>query len=182
MAGNVTSEFGCSSYPGYGPGNGCAHFHNGIDIVAGSGCGAPIKAAGAGRIGYVGWNYADGGDPAWIVIIAHSQDLQTWYAHMKPTVPERDPGRCGGQGRPGHRLGGEHRPLDRLPSPLDGRLRRRIQEPAAVRLAVGVVPAACSPPSTQGRQHDPLTPRDRLIVPVLASAHETDDGGHPRRR
>jgi murein DD-endopeptidase MepM/ murein hydrolase activator NlpD len=87
MAGNVTGEFGCSSYPGYGPGNGCAHFHNGIDIVAGAGCGAPIKAAGAGRIGYVGWNYADGGDPAWIVIVAHSQDLQTWYAHMKPLAP-----------------------------------------------------------------------------------------------
>ena len=87
MAGNVTNEFGCSSYPGYGPGNGCAHFHNGIDIVSGSGCGAPIKAAGDGRIGYVGWNYADGADPAWIVIIAHSQDLQTWYAHMKPLAP-----------------------------------------------------------------------------------------------
>ena len=83
MAGNVTNEFGCSSYPGYGPGNGCAHFHNGIDIVAGSGCGAPIKAAGPGRIGYVGWNYADGADPAWIVVIVHSENLQTWYAHMK---------------------------------------------------------------------------------------------------
>jgi murein DD-endopeptidase MepM/ murein hydrolase activator NlpD len=83
MAGNVTNDFGCSSYPGYGPGNGCAHFHNGIDIVAGSGCGAPIKAAGNGRVAYVGWNYADGADKAWIVIVAHSKDLQTWYAHMK---------------------------------------------------------------------------------------------------
>jgi murein DD-endopeptidase MepM/ murein hydrolase activator NlpD len=83
MKGTVSGEFGCSSYAGYGPGNGCAHFHNGIDIVAPSGCGAPIKAAGAGRIGYIGWNYADGADPAWIVIIVHSQDLQTWYAHMK---------------------------------------------------------------------------------------------------
>jgi murein DD-endopeptidase MepM/ murein hydrolase activator NlpD len=83
MAGNVSTEFGCSTYPGYGPGNGCAHFHNGIDIVAGSGCGAPIRAAGDGRIGYVGWNYADGSDAAWIVIIVHSTDLQTWYAHMK---------------------------------------------------------------------------------------------------
>jgi murein DD-endopeptidase MepM/ murein hydrolase activator NlpD len=83
MKGSVSGEFGCSSYPGYGPGNGCAHFHNGIDIVAPQGCGAPIKAAGAGRIGYIGWNYADGADPAWIVIIVHSQDLQTWYAHMK---------------------------------------------------------------------------------------------------
>ncbi|HVA85279.1 MAG TPA: M23 family metallopeptidase, partial [Candidatus Saccharimonadales bacterium] len=32
-------------------------------------------------------NYADGYDPAWIVIIAHSSSLQTWYAHMQPTYP-----------------------------------------------------------------------------------------------
>jgi murein DD-endopeptidase MepM/ murein hydrolase activator NlpD len=83
MRGIVSGEFGCSTYPGYGPGNGCEHFHNGIDIVAPSGCGEPIRAAGPGRIGYVGWNYADGADPAWIVIIVHSRDLQTWYAHMK---------------------------------------------------------------------------------------------------
>jgi len=83
LKGTISMEFGCSSYPGYGPGNGCAHFHNGIDIVAPAGCGAPIKAAGAGRIGYIGWNYADGADPAWIVIIVHSKDLQTWYAHLK---------------------------------------------------------------------------------------------------
>jgi murein DD-endopeptidase MepM/ murein hydrolase activator NlpD len=88
MKGSVVGEFGCSSYPGYGPGNGCEHFHNGIDIVSPEGCGAKIRAAGEGRIGYVGWNYADGGDPAWIVIIVHSQDLQTWYAHMKPLAPD----------------------------------------------------------------------------------------------
>ncbi len=89
LRGSVTGEFGCSSYPGYGPGYGCEHFHNGIDIVAPKtskyplGCGTPIVAAGAGRIAYVGWNYADGSDPAWIVIIAHSSNLTTWYAHMK---------------------------------------------------------------------------------------------------
>ena len=82
MRGDVTGEFGCSSYPGYSPGYGCAHFHNGIDIVSRSGCGAPIRAAGDGRIAYIGWNYADGADPAWVVIIAHSANLNTWYAHM----------------------------------------------------------------------------------------------------
>lgn len=89
MSGVVSGEFGCSSYPGYAPGNGCEHFHNGIDIVSGAGCGAPITAAGPGRIGYIGWNYADGADPAWIVIIVHSQDLVTWYAHGKAnTYPD----------------------------------------------------------------------------------------------
>ena len=36
---------------------------------------------------YIGWNYADGSDPAWIVIVAHSEGLQTWYAHMRPAYP-----------------------------------------------------------------------------------------------
>jgi murein DD-endopeptidase MepM/ murein hydrolase activator NlpD len=85
LVGRISGEFGCSSYPGYGPGYGCAHFHNGIDIVAAYG--APIRAAGAGTVVYVGWNFADGADPAWIVVIAHSSSLQTWYAHMQPRRP-----------------------------------------------------------------------------------------------
>ena len=87
LVGSISGEFGCSSYPGYGPGQGCAHFHNGIDIVAPSGAGAPIRAAGAGVVVYVGYNHADGNDPAWIVIIAHSANLETWYAHMQPRQP-----------------------------------------------------------------------------------------------
>jgi murein DD-endopeptidase MepM/ murein hydrolase activator NlpD len=85
MMGSISGEFGCSSYPGYGPGYGCAHFHNGIDIVAPYG--TAVRAAGAGTVVYVGWNYADGSDPAWIVVIAHSASLQTWYAHMQPRRP-----------------------------------------------------------------------------------------------
>ena len=85
LVGRVSGEFGCSSYPGYGPGYGCAHFHNGIDIVGPFG--APVRAAGKGTVVYVGWNYADGADPAWIVVIAHSSNLQTWYAHLQPKHP-----------------------------------------------------------------------------------------------
>ena len=85
MVGRISGEFGCSSYPGYGPGYGCAHFHNGIDIVAAYG--TPVRAAGKGTVVYVGWNFADGADPAWIVVIAHSSSLQTWYAHMQPRSP-----------------------------------------------------------------------------------------------
>ena len=29
LVGRISGEFGCSSYVGYGPGYGCAHFHNG---------------------------------------------------------------------------------------------------------------------------------------------------------
>ena len=85
MGGTISGDYGCSSFAWYGPGNGCAHFHNGIDIVAPYG--TPVRASGAGRVVYCGWNYADGADPAWIVIIAHSSELTTWYAHMTPRCP-----------------------------------------------------------------------------------------------
>jgi murein DD-endopeptidase MepM/ murein hydrolase activator NlpD len=85
MVGQVSGEFGCSSYPGYAPGYGCEHFHNGIDIV--NDCGTAIRAAAVGRVAYVGWNFGDGYDPAWIVVVAHAENLQTWYAHMKPLAP-----------------------------------------------------------------------------------------------
>ena len=83
LKGTVTQEFGCTGVIYEPPFGSCPHFHQGIDIVAPSGCGAPIQAAGDGRIAYIGWNYADGSDPAWIVIIAHSANLATWYAHMR---------------------------------------------------------------------------------------------------
>ena len=87
MPGTISGDFGCSSFSWYGPGNGCAHFHNGIDIVAPYG--TAVRAAAAGRVVYVGWNYADGADPAWIVIVAHASNLTTWYAHMQPRYPVR---------------------------------------------------------------------------------------------
>ncbi|HET9755960.1 MAG TPA: peptidoglycan DD-metalloendopeptidase family protein [Candidatus Limnocylindrales bacterium] len=82
---SVSGEYGCSSFEYYAPGNGCAHFHNGIDLVAKYG--TPVKAAAAGEVVYVGWNWADGADPAWIVVVAHSGNLKTWYAHMQPKRP-----------------------------------------------------------------------------------------------
>jgi murein DD-endopeptidase MepM/ murein hydrolase activator NlpD len=81
----ISGEYGCSSFGWYAPGNGCAHFHNGIDLVAPYG--TPVRAAGPGVVVYVGWNWADGADPAWIVVIAHSESLRTWYAHMQPQRP-----------------------------------------------------------------------------------------------
>jgi murein DD-endopeptidase MepM/ murein hydrolase activator NlpD len=81
----VSGEYGCSTFEYYAPGNGCAHFHNGIDLVGPYG--APIKAAAPGEVVYVGWNWADGADPAWIVVIAHAGNLKTWYAHLQPKRP-----------------------------------------------------------------------------------------------
>ena len=85
MGGIVTQPFGCTGFGWNPPRGSCSNFHSGIDIVAPFG--TPVRASGAGTVVYIGWNYADGADPAWIVIIAHSQALQTWYAHMQPRYP-----------------------------------------------------------------------------------------------
>jgi murein DD-endopeptidase MepM/ murein hydrolase activator NlpD len=85
MAGTVSQDFGCTGMTWEPPLGSCAHFHQGIDIVAPDG--TAIHASGDGKVVYCGWNYADGADPAWIVIIAHSQSLETWYAHMHPNCP-----------------------------------------------------------------------------------------------
>jgi murein DD-endopeptidase MepM/ murein hydrolase activator NlpD len=81
----VSGEYGCTSFSWYAPGNGCAHYHNGIDLVAPYG--TPVRSAAAGTVVYVGWNWADGADPAWIVVVAHSGSLRSWYAHMQPKRP-----------------------------------------------------------------------------------------------
>jgi murein DD-endopeptidase MepM/ murein hydrolase activator NlpD len=85
MSGDVTQNFGCTGFSWEPPKGDCNHFHNGIDMVAPYG--TPVKASGSGTVVYIGWNYADGADPAWIVIVAHSEGLQTWYAHMQPRYP-----------------------------------------------------------------------------------------------
>jgi murein DD-endopeptidase MepM/ murein hydrolase activator NlpD len=87
MAGTVTQPFGCTGVIWEPPSGSCEHWHNGIDIVAPYG--TAVRASAAGRVVYIGWNYADGADPAWIVIVAHSSNLTTWYAHMQPRYPVR---------------------------------------------------------------------------------------------
>ena len=85
MAGTVSQEFGCTGVIWEPPLGSCDHFHQGIDIVAPYG--TPIIASGDGQVLYCGWNYADGADPAWIVVIAHGGGLVTWYAHMQDMIP-----------------------------------------------------------------------------------------------
>ena len=85
MGGTVTQNFGCTGFSWNPRVGSCRGFHRGIDIVAPYG--TPVRASGSGTVVYIGWNYADGYDPAWIVVIAHSTSLQTWYAHMVPRYP-----------------------------------------------------------------------------------------------
>jgi murein DD-endopeptidase MepM/ murein hydrolase activator NlpD len=86
MQGRISQEFGCTGFPWEPPLGSCAHFHRGIDLVAPDG--TKITSAGAGVVVFVGYNpYDNPADPAWIVLVAHSTNLITWYGHLKPIVP-----------------------------------------------------------------------------------------------
>ena len=80
MAGRITQEYGCTGFSWEPPKGNCAHFHSGIDIAAPMY--TPIRAAGPGVVVFAGPNPYDRKPKAWIVIIAHSSNLVTWYAHV----------------------------------------------------------------------------------------------------
>ena len=132
MSGDVTQNFGCTGFSWEPPYGSCPHFHQGIDIVAPYG--TPVKASGDGTVVYIGWNYADGADPAWIVIIAHSEVAPDLVRAHAAALPGRDPRRqlvTGGQvigyeGNTGHSTG-------RAP-PLGGHVPRGLRQPASVPL------------------------------------------------
>jgi len=84
IAGQVTQDFGCTGFAWEPPMGSCAHFHKGIDIAAPMY--TPIRAAGAGTVLFAGPNPYDPYPKAWIVIIAHSQSLLTWYGHVDNAV------------------------------------------------------------------------------------------------
>jgi len=77
MAGIVTQEFGCTGFWAEPPLGSCAHFHKGIDIA--NQMDTPIRAAGAGKVLFAGQSPYDS---AWIVVIAHSTHLVSWYGHI----------------------------------------------------------------------------------------------------
>ncbi|GIW20045.1 MAG: peptidase M23 [Chloroflexota bacterium] len=87
LVGTITQEFGCTGFPWEPPLGSCAHFHRGIDIAAP--LGTPIRAAGPGTVVFAGANPYDPPPKAWIVIIAHSQNLLTWYGHLTTSIPVR---------------------------------------------------------------------------------------------
>ena len=80
LSGVITQEFGCTGFPSEPPVGDCAHFHQGIDIAAPMY--TPIEAAGDGVVLFAGPNPYDPYPKAWIVIIAHSASLLSWYAHV----------------------------------------------------------------------------------------------------
>ena len=77
MKGRITQEFGCTGFSWEPALYGCSHFHRGIDIA--NTMYTPIYAAGPGKVIIAGRSpYSTG----WIVIIAHSSKLVSWYAHI----------------------------------------------------------------------------------------------------
>jgi murein DD-endopeptidase MepM/ murein hydrolase activator NlpD len=90
ISGRVTQEFGCTSFYLEPYSASCAgrggHLHTGIDIA--NSMYTPIRAAGPGKVIWAGKSpYST----AWVVIIAHSSHLVTWYVHIdnqshKPAV------------------------------------------------------------------------------------------------
>ena len=85
MGGVITQEFGCTGVVSEPRVGSCSHFHQGIDLAAP--CYTPVYAAGAGVVVFVGYNPYDAPPQAWLVIIAHSTSLVTWYAHMTGKAP-----------------------------------------------------------------------------------------------
>ena len=98
LSGVITQEYGCTGYPSEPAIGSCSHFHQGIDIAAPMY--TPIRAAGDGVVLFAGPNPYDPYPKAWIVIIAHSEGLLTWYAHIDngahgPAVAAGDSVRAG---------------------------------------------------------------------------------------
>jgi murein DD-endopeptidase MepM/ murein hydrolase activator NlpD len=85
MGGVITQEFGCTGVTSEPRVGSCAHFHQGIDMAAP--CLTPVYAAGAGVVVFAGYNPYDAPPRAWLVIIAHSTSMVTWYAHMTGKAP-----------------------------------------------------------------------------------------------
>jgi len=81
-SGTVTQEYGCTGFRLEPPLGNCAHFHSGIDIANSSG--TPIRAAGDGVVAFIGWNKYDGSNPAFVVMIAHGGNINTFYSHLLP--------------------------------------------------------------------------------------------------
>lgn len=85
MGGKISQQYGCTGWFSEPRVGNCAHFHQGIDIVAP--CLTPVHASGSGVIVFVGYNPYDPPPRAWLVIIAHSTNMVTWYAHMTGKAP-----------------------------------------------------------------------------------------------
>jgi Uncharacterized protein conserved in bacteria len=134
MGGKISQEFGCTGWPGEPRIGNCAHFHQGIDIVA------PCLTHASSRR-RVRSHRVRRLQPLRRPAEGMARDHRPFHQHGHLVCPHDRQGagrhlcRRAGVDRPGHRHGEHHRPFLRLPPPLGGARERRVHEPAPLRLA-----------------------------------------------
>jgi murein DD-endopeptidase MepM/ murein hydrolase activator NlpD len=80
--GRISQTYGCTGYRLNPRRGSCAHFHDGLDIVAGYG--SRVASAADGVVAYAGWNPWDEGGRAWLMVVSHPDGYVTRYGHLLP--------------------------------------------------------------------------------------------------
>jgi murein DD-endopeptidase MepM/ murein hydrolase activator NlpD len=80
--GRISQTYGCTGYPLNPRRGSCAHFHDGLDIVAAYG--SRVASAADGVVAYAGWNPWDEGGRAWLMVVSHPDGYVTRYGHLMP--------------------------------------------------------------------------------------------------
>ena len=100
--GRLSQTYGCTGYPLNPRRGSCAHFHDGLDIVAAYG--SRVASAADGVVAYAGWNPWDEGGRAWLMVVSHPDGYVTRYGHLLPG-PLARVGQFVRQGEPIGRMG-----------------------------------------------------------------------------
>ena len=126
--------------------------HDGIDY--GGWNGAPIRAAAAGVVAYVGWNPWDKKKRAFVVVLGHATGYETIYGHLLPIRRVR----VGEEVRRGQLIGvdGQHRPQHRAAPPLRGQPWLAHDQPRLGPLTLPADQVRGSPDEPPGRGAGPL--------------------------
>jgi hypothetical protein len=80
--GRLSQTYGCTGYRLNPRRGSCAHFHDGLDIVAGYG--SRVSSAADGVVAYAGWNPWDESGRAWLMVVSHPDGYVTRYGHLLP--------------------------------------------------------------------------------------------------
>jgi murein DD-endopeptidase MepM/ murein hydrolase activator NlpD len=81
--GRISQTYGCTGFRLNPRRGSCAHFHDGLDIVAPYG--SRIASAADGVVAYAGWNPWDEGGRAWLMVVSHPDGYVTRYGHLVPS-------------------------------------------------------------------------------------------------
>jgi murein DD-endopeptidase MepM/ murein hydrolase activator NlpD len=80
--GRISQTYGCTGFRLNPRRGSCAHFHDGLDIVAGYG--SRVASAADGVVAYAGWNPWDESGRAWLMVVSHPDGYVTRYGHLLP--------------------------------------------------------------------------------------------------